>query len=54
MRTGENLELRNRQLPTGGNGPKENGDYHAGKWGHVSPPDFYFEIMRRPKSVINR
>jgi len=27
---------------------KENGDYHAGKWGrYVRAPDFYFEIMRR-------
>ncbi len=30
------------------NGPKENGDYHAGKWGrYVRAPDLYFEIMRR-------
>jgi hypothetical protein len=28
--------------------PKENGDYHAGKWGrYVRAPDIYFEIMRR-------
>jgi hypothetical protein len=27
---------------------KENGAYHAGKWGrYVRAPDFYFEIMRR-------
>jgi len=27
---------------------KENGRYHAGKWGrYVRAPDFYFEIMRR-------
>ena len=27
---------------------KENGDYHAGKWGrYVRAPDIYFEIMRR-------
>lgn len=30
------------------NGAKENGDYHAGKWGrYVRAPDIYFEIMRR-------
>ena len=30
------------------NGAKENGDYHAGKWGrYVRAPDVYFEIMRR-------
>ena len=30
------------------NGPKENGDYHAGKWGrYVRAPDIYFEVMRR-------
>lgn len=30
------------------NGPKENGDYHAGKWGrYMRAPDLYFEIMRR-------
>jgi len=29
-------------------GSKENGDYHAGKWGrYVRAPDIYFEIMRR-------
>jgi methylase of polypeptide subunit release factors len=29
-------------------GPKENGDYHAGKWGrYVRAPDIYFEVMRR-------
>jgi hypothetical protein len=28
--------------------PKENGDYHAGKWGrYVRAPDIYFEIMHR-------
>jgi len=28
--------------------PKENGNYHAGKWGrYVRAPDLYFEIMRR-------
>lgn len=28
--------------------PKENGDYHAGKWGrYVRAPDLYFQIMRR-------
>jgi hypothetical protein len=27
---------------------KENGDYHAGKWGrYVRAPDIYFEVMRR-------
>ncbi|MBM4026314.1 MAG: SAM-dependent DNA methyltransferase [Planctomycetes bacterium] len=27
---------------------KENGDYHAGKWGrYLRAPDFYFEIMHR-------
>jgi methylase of polypeptide subunit release factors len=29
-------------------GSKENGDYHAGKWGrYVRAPDLYFDIMRR-------
>jgi hypothetical protein len=30
------------------NGGKENGNYHAGKWGrYVRAPDIYFDIMRR-------
>jgi len=34
--------------PTTGERPKENGDYHAGKWGrYVRAPKVYFDIMRR-------
>ncbi|MGB9626409.1 MAG: HsdM family class I SAM-dependent methyltransferase, partial [Phycisphaerae bacterium] len=34
--------------PTAGERPKENGDYHAGKWGrYVRAPRVYFDIMRR-------
>jgi methylase of polypeptide subunit release factors len=34
--------------PAAADKPKENGDYHAGKWGrYVRAPDFYFDVMRR-------
>jgi len=34
--------------PHGTETEKENGNYHAGKWGrYVRAPDFYFDIMRR-------
>ncbi len=36
------------RIAGGSNDSKENGDYHAGKWGrYVRAPDVYFEIMRR-------
>ncbi|HNS18901.1 MAG TPA: N-6 DNA methylase [Sedimentisphaerales bacterium] len=46
--SGDQSEENTTTIPKPVKGSKENGDYHAGKWGrYLRAPDMYFEIMRR-------